>query len=81
MDERINEGKLEQIFRKGLLMVGIILILVAVIQLFFAVNRLISIWFTYRYQPIFQAIYSTGVIVLVIYFLKSYISDDQGGSK
>ncbi len=81
MDEKKDDGKLEHIFRKGLLLIGIILILIAVIQLFFAVNRLISIWFTYRYQPIFQALYSIGVIVLVIYFLKSYISGDHGGSR
>ena len=74
MGEKKIDGKIEDIFRKGIVVVGIIVILIAVVQLFFAVDRFISMWFTYRYQPVFQAIYSIGVIVLVVYFLRSYIS-------
>ena len=74
MGEKKIDGKIEDIFRKGIVVVGIIVILIAVVQLFFAVDRFISVWFTYRYQPVFQAIYSIGVIVLVVYFLRSYIS-------
>jgi|GEM_PF-1188323 hypothetical protein len=63
----------EGLFKKGIIVIGIILGLIAAIQLFFAINRFISVWFTYRYQPIFQSIYSAAILVVVIYAIRTYI--------
>ena len=61
---------LEDYFHKGIFAILLFIALIAVVQLYFSVNSLLSIWLNYRYQPIFQALFSIAVLAICIYILK-----------
>lgn len=69
----VDREKLEDYFYKGVFLVIMVLVFISVLQLYFSVSQLIGIWFNYRYQPVFQALFSLAVIVVSIYVLREHL--------
>ncbi len=66
-------NNLESVFRTGLLIIVMFLMLIATLYFFFSVQNVISTWFKYEYSSIFNAIFSFVVIVVCIYLTRFYI--------
>ncbi len=66
----VNQEKMENYFYMGIFLIAMLFALIAVIQLYFSIDRLIGIWFNYRYQPVFQALFSLSVLAISIYFIR-----------
>ncbi len=65
-----NREKLEDYFYLGIFLIAMIFAFISVIQLYVSINNLIGYWFTYRYQPLFQALFSASVLAICIYFIR-----------
>ncbi len=60
-------------FKKGVLLIAMLLLLVATFQLYFSIERIIEMWFEYQYVPIFRAVYNFLVLVVSLYIIRLYI--------
>ncbi len=65
-----SREKLEDYFYLGIFLIAMLFALISVISLYNAINALISTWFNYRYQPIFQAFFSLAVLAISIYLIR-----------
>lgn len=66
----VNREKLEDYFYLGIFLIAMLFALISVFGLYTAVNRLISTWFDYRYQPIFDALFSLSILAVSIYLIR-----------
>ncbi|RZN34662.1 MAG: hypothetical protein EFT35_09105 [Methanophagales archaeon ANME-1-THS] len=66
----VSREKFEDYFYLGIFLIAMLFALISVISLYFSINSLIGIWFNYRYQPIFQAIFSLVVLAISIYLIR-----------
>ncbi|MDD5503494.1 MAG: hypothetical protein PHH26_08570 [Candidatus Thermoplasmatota archaeon] len=66
----IDKEKLEKMFSMGIVIVAMVFAVVALVRLYMAVDSLIGIWFSYRYTPIFQALFSVAVLAVSVYVIK-----------
>ena len=66
----VSREKLEDYFYLGIFLIAMLFALIAIFGLYNSINNLIGIWFNYRYQPIFQAIYSLSILAVCIYFIR-----------
>ncbi|MFU8766468.1 MAG: hypothetical protein ACNA7I_02175 [Candidatus Methanoperedens sp.] len=66
----INREKMENWFYLGIFLIAMLFAFIAVINLYFSIDRLIGIWFEYRYRPIFQALFSLSVLAISLYFIR-----------
>ncbi|MBE0521356.1 MAG: hypothetical protein IBX39_03715 [Candidatus Methanoperedenaceae archaeon] len=66
----INREKMENWFYLGIFLIAMLFAFIAVINLYFSIDRLIGIWFEDRYRPIFQALFSLSVLAISLYFIR-----------
>lgn len=66
----VNKEKLEDYFYLGIFLIAMLFALISVFGLYTAINRLISTWFDYRYQPIFDALFSLSILAVSIYLIR-----------
>ncbi len=66
----VNREKLEDFFYMGLFLIAMLFALIAVVGLYTSIMNLIGIWFDYRYQPIFQALFSLSILAICIYLIR-----------
>lgn len=60
-------------FKKGILLISMLLLLVATFQLYFSIEQIIEIWFEYQYIPIFRAVYNFLILIVSLYIIRLYI--------
>lgn len=66
----VSREKLEDYFYLGIFLIAMLFALISVFSLYSAINALIANWFTYRYQPIFNALFSLAVLAISIYLIR-----------
>lgn len=66
----VSREKMEDYFYLGIFLIAMLFALISVVGLYSAINRLIANWFTYRYQPIFDALFSLSVLAISIYLIR-----------
>lgn len=66
----VNREKLEDYFYLGIFLIAMLFALISVFGLYNAINRLISTWLDYRYQPIFDALFSLSILAISIYLIR-----------
>jgi len=64
---------MEEHFKQGLFIIGMLLLLVATFQFYFSMQGIIHTWFEYQYIPIFKAAYNLMVMGFCLYFIKLYL--------
>lgn len=69
--EKISD--MEQNFKKGILLIAMLLLLVTTFQLYFSIEQIIDTWFEYQYVPIFKAVYCSLILLVSLYIIKLYI--------
>jgi hypothetical protein len=69
--EKISDTK--ESFKKGVLLIAMLLLLVTTFQLYFSIEQIIDMWFEYQYIPIFKAVYCSFVLLVSLYVIKLYI--------
>lgn len=74
-EERGGEVGLEEVLRKGLMMVAALFLIFAAWGVYSSVNRLVEIWVDYRYAPLFQLFFNIGVGVVALYGLTRLARD------
>lgn len=65
-----DRKKLEEYFYLGIFIIAMFFAFVSIVQLYLSVNSLIGLWLSYKYQPLFLAIFSFVVLAICIYFIK-----------
>jgi uncharacterized membrane protein YidH (DUF202 family) len=60
-------------FKKGVLIIAMLLLFVATFQLYFSIEKIIDTWFQYQYASIFKAVYYLFVLVVSLYIIRLYI--------
>lgn len=66
----VNKEKLEDYFYLGIFLIAMLFALMAVLNLYTAVNTLIANFIDYKYKPIFDAFFAIAVLAISIYFIK-----------
>lgn len=66
----VSREKMEDYFYLGIFLIAMLFALISVFELYYAVNNMISTWFNYRYQPIFNALFSLSVLAVSIYLIR-----------
>lgn len=66
----VNKDKLEDYFYLGIFLIAMLFALMAVFNLYNAINMLIANFIDYRYKPIFDAFFAVAVLAISIYFIK-----------
>ncbi|MCX9010243.1 MAG: hypothetical protein OIN66_03875 [Candidatus Methanoperedens sp.] len=66
----VSREKIEDYFYVGVFLIAMLFSLIAVYQLYFSIDRFIGIWFNYRYQPIYQALFSLSVLAISVYLIR-----------
>ena len=69
--EKMSDTK--ESFKKGVLLIAMLLLLVTTFQLYFSIEQIIDTWFEYQYIPIFKAVYCFLVLLVSLYIIKLYI--------
>jgi len=54
----VNRDKMEDWFYFGIFLIAMLFAFIAVVNLYSSIDRLIDIWFDYRYRPRFQTLFS-----------------------
>ena len=66
----VSREKLEDYFYLGIFLIAMLFALISVFGLYYAINTLIATWFAYKYQPIFNALFSLAVLAISIYLIR-----------
>ncbi len=66
----VDREKMENYFYLGIFLIAMLFALISVFGFYSAINRLIANWFNYRYQPIFEALFSLSVLAISIYLIR-----------
>ncbi len=66
----ISREKLEDYFYQGTFLIVMLFALLSVIKIYFSIEELIRVWFTYKYQNIFQTLYGISVLAICIYLIR-----------
>ena len=66
----INREKLEDYFYLGTFLIAMLFALLSVIKIYFSIEELIRVWFTYKYQNIFQTLYGISVLAICVYLMR-----------
>jgi hypothetical protein len=64
---------LRESFKKGSLLIALLLLLVTTFQLYLSIQQIIETWFEYQYVPIFKAVYNFLVLLVSLYLTRLYI--------
>lgn len=68
-EKEITGFKLDEIVKKILIGLSLILLILSVFGLYMALNEVISLWVGYKYAPIYRSMLNIGVLLLSIYVL------------
>jgi hypothetical protein len=71
--EKENMSDMRENFKKGVLLIAMLLLLVTTFQLYFSIGQIIDTWFEYQYVPIFKAVYCFFVLLVSLYIIRLYI--------
>jgi hypothetical protein len=71
--EKGKMSNMRENFKKGVLLIAMLLLLVTTFQLYFSIEQVIDTWFEYQYVPIFKAVYSFLVLLVSLYVIRLYI--------
>ncbi len=71
--EKEKMSDMRENFKKGVLIIAMLLVLVTTFQLYFSIEQIIDTWFEYQYVPIFKAVYSFLVLLVSLYIIRLYI--------
>jgi len=66
----ISKEKLEDYFYMGTFLIAMLFALLSVIKIYFSIEELIRVWFTYKYQNIFQTLYGISVLAICVYLMR-----------
>ena len=66
----INREKLEDYIYLGTFLIAMLFALLSVIKIYFSIEELIRVWFTYKYQNIFQTLYGISVLAICVYLMR-----------
>lgn len=66
----INREKLEDYFYLGTFLIAMLFALLAVFKIYISIDELIRVWFTPKYQNIFQALYGVAVLGICVYLIR-----------
>ncbi len=66
----ISREKLEDYFYLGTFLIAMLFALLAVFKIYVSIEELIRVWFTYKYQNIFQALYGISVLAICVYLIR-----------
>ncbi len=66
----VNKEKIEDYFYIGIFLIAMLFSLIAVFNLYNAINMLIGNFIQYKYKPIFDAFFAISVLAISIYFIK-----------
>lgn len=66
----VSREKMEDYFYLGIFLIAMLFALISVFELYYAINNMIATWFNYRYQPIFNALFSLSVLAVSIYLIR-----------
>ncbi|MDD5473815.1 MAG: hypothetical protein PHU34_06660 [Candidatus Methanoperedens sp.] len=66
----VDREKMENYFYLGIFLIAMLFALISVFGLYSAISRLISNWFNYRYQPIFDALFNLAILAISIYLIR-----------
>jgi hypothetical protein len=69
--EKMSE--MRENFKKGSLLIALLLLLVTTFQLYFSIQQIIETWFEYQYVPIFKTVYYFLVLLVSLYLTRLYI--------
>ena len=64
-----NMSEMAENFKKGVLIIAMLLLFVATFQLYFSIEKIIDTWFQYQYASIFKAVYYLFVLVVSLYII------------
>ena len=71
--EKEKMSDMRENFKKGILLIAMLLLLVATFQLYFSIEQIIDTWFEYQYVPILKAVYFFFVLLVSLYIIRLYI--------
>ena len=71
--EKEKMSDMRENFKKGVLLIAMLLLLVTTFQLYFSIEQIIDTWFEYQYIPIFKAVYCFLVLLVSLYIIRLYI--------
>ncbi len=66
----VSREKMEDYFYLGIFLIAMLFALISVFGLYSAINNLIATWFNYKYQPVFNALFSLSVLAISIYLIR-----------
>jgi len=66
----VNREKLEDYFYLGIFLIAMLFAVIAVFGLYSAINSIIQNMINYKYQPIFNALYSLAILAISIYLIR-----------
>lgn len=66
---KVEKSSFEEIIRKLLVVIVLVLLVVSVWGLYASLNHLIDVWIGYRYAPIYKSLLNLAVLILAIYVL------------
>ncbi len=67
----INREKIEDYFHLGIFLIAMLFALIAIINLYSAIDRILANFIDYRYKPVFDALYAVAILAISIYFIKT----------
>ena len=66
----VDREKMENYFYMGIFLIAMLFALISVFGFYSAISRLIANWFNYKYQPIFDALFSLSILAISIYLIR-----------
>jgi len=66
----VNKEKIEDYFYIGIFLIAMLFAVIAIFNLYSAINILIGNFIEYKYKPIFDAFFAIAVLAISIYFIK-----------
>jgi hypothetical protein len=71
--ERWDRERFEEMFRRGVFLILMLVLLVATLRAYMALERAIVTWFEYQYVPLAQAAFSLLLLGLAAWLIRSYV--------
>lgn len=66
----VSREKIEDYFYFGIFLIAMLFAIIALFKLYYSIESLIGIWFNYRYQPIYQALFGLSILAISIYLIR-----------
>ena len=66
----VNREKIEDYFYLGIFLIAMLFALLSIIKVYFSIEQLIGTWSSYKYQPIFQALFGISVLAICVYLIR-----------